>query len=81
MIPRYQVYREKIATEFASIRRAAEKARQAFQNSKRGGPDESFYLDAAALNAHGFYNGVERLFEWLAREFDGTVPGGSAWHR
>ncbi|MBI4790714.1 MAG: hypothetical protein HY782_27100 [Chloroflexi bacterium] len=80
MIPRYQVYREKIATEFASIRRAADKARQAFQNSKRGGQDESFYLDSAALNAYGFYTGVERLFEWLTREFDEAVPGGSAWH-
>ncbi len=81
MIGRYRVLYARIQSELADIRRAADKAQTAFQRSKQGGPDESFYLDAAALNLHGFYNGVERLFEWIAREVDGTVPGGAAWHR
>jgi len=33
-----------------------------------------------ALNLHGFYSGVERIFEGVAREMDGGLPGGPTWH-
>ena len=39
------------------------------------------YLDGVALNLHGFYAGVERIFEQIAREIDGSLPGGPEWHR
>ncbi len=81
MIPRYQLFRERIATEWRQIRRAAEKAENAFRNAATGGQNESFYLDSAALNLHGFYNGLERLFESLAHDLDDGVPSGAAWHR
>jgi len=44
-------------------------------------PDESAYLDSVALNLHGFYAGLERLFELIARHVDGVLPGGETWHR
>lgn len=81
MIPRYQVLRQRISFELDQIERAAHKAEQAWQLSARGGKDESFYLDSVALNLHGFYNGVERLFEMIGHELDGTVPRGAGWHR
>ncbi|MEW5719123.1 MAG: antitoxin, partial [Chloroflexota bacterium] len=68
MIPRYQVFRQRITDEWHNIRRAAEKAQHAFAASKRGGADETFYLDSTALNLHGLYNGVEQVFEWIAQE-------------
>lgn len=39
------------------------------------------YYDAVALNLHGFYAGVERIFEDIARTFEGAVPGDADWHR
>lgn len=39
------------------------------------------YLDGVALNLHGFYAGVERIFIDIAREVDGAVPAGPEWHR
>lgn len=30
---------------------------------------------------HDFYTGAEHIFEKIAAELDGGVPGGSAWHR
>jgi hypothetical protein len=30
---------------------------------------------------HTFYGGVERIFEWVAREIDGSKPGGPSSHR
>ncbi len=38
-------------------------------------------LDGVALNLHGFYAGVERIFEEIAREIDGSLPAGPEWHR
>ena len=38
------------------------------------------YWDAVALNLHGFYSGVERIFEDVARTIDTSVPEGPGWH-
>ncbi len=81
MIPRYQVLRQRIAAEQEQIRRAAGKAKRAFQSAARGGQDETFYLDSSALNLHGFYNGIERILELVARELDETLPTGPTWHQ
>jgi hypothetical protein len=39
------------------------------------------YLDGVALNLHGFYAGIERIFVEIARAIDGTVPDNPEWHR
>ena len=49
----------------------AEKARQS--------GDED-YWDGVALNLHGFYSGVEQIFEDIARTIDGGLPSGAEWH-
>lgn len=38
------------------------------------------YWDAAALNLHGFYSGIERIFEDIARSVESSLPIGSEWH-
>jgi hypothetical protein len=42
--------------------------------------DELAYWDAVALNLHGFYSGVERIFEDIARTVDASVPFSPEWH-
>lgn len=44
----------------------------------RSGDDD--YWDGVALNLHGFYNGVEQIFEDIARTVDGGLPSGAEWH-
>ena len=39
------------------------------------------YLDSAALNLHGFYSGLERLFELIVRHVDRAALSGETWHR
>lgn len=34
-----------------------------------------------ALNTHGFYSGLERIFEIIARQVDGTLPAEQVWHK
>jgi len=38
-------------------------------------------IDAVALNLHGFYAGLERVFKTVAERVDQTVPAGGSWHQ
>ncbi|MCX5643956.1 MAG: hypothetical protein NTZ17_04625 [Phycisphaerae bacterium] len=42
---------------------------------------DDYYLDAVALNLHGFYGGLERIFERIATVVDGARPSGEHWHQ
>lgn len=48
------------------------------EKARRSGDDD--YWDAVALNLHGFYSGVEQIFEDIARTIDGGLPSGAEWH-
>ena len=48
------------------------------EKARRSGDDD--YWDAVALNLHGFYSGVEQIFEDTARTIDGGLPSGAEWH-
>lgn len=39
------------------------------------------YLGSVAFDLHGFYHGVERIFQAFAKALDGDVPSGEAWHK
>lgn len=58
----------------ASIKRAMMLA----EKGRRSGDDD--YWDGVALNLHGFYSGVEQIFEDIARTIDGALPEGGEWH-
>lgn len=51
-----------------------------FMDKMRKTGDDA-YLDAAALNLHGFYTAVERIFKDIAKNIDGGLPSGSEWHK
>jgi len=40
-----------------------------------------YNVDAAALNLHGFYAGLERVFLVVAERIDMAVPSGASWHQ
>lgn len=44
-------------------------------------PSEDAFLDAAALNLHSFYSGLEAIFSLVARQVDRALPTGESWHR
>ena len=81
MINRYQVFRERLGQELTDIQKVAQKALDLHAEMVAESGKTAVYLDAIALNLHGFYSGVERIFEWLARQLDGTLPQGSSWHQ
>ncbi len=65
--------------EFEEVRRSAQRALELCRKALRTGDDG--YWDGVALNLHGFYTGVERIFETIAREVDHRLPGGPDRHR
>lgn len=71
---------ERIRDEIVDLDRAAARASAAWGRGKVSA-DQDYYLDAVALNLHGFYSGVERLFELTARHIDRTVRNGESWHQ
>jgi len=42
---------------------------------------DDYFIDGVALNLHGFYSSLERIFEKIAAVVDGTVPAGANWHQ
>lgn len=39
------------------------------------------YWDGVALNLHGYYTGLERVFEDIGRTVDQSIPSGPEWHQ
>jgi hypothetical protein len=61
------------------LERVVRRAREGWNRIQQSG--DELYLDGVALNLHGFYNGLERLFERIATTIDGSLPQGANWHQ
>lgn len=70
---------DRIRDELVDLKRVLDRAEVGWQRAERSGDD--YYLDGVALNLHGFYNGLERIFERTAVVVDGSVPQGENWHQ
>ncbi len=73
--------KERIEIEISNIERTAQRVQDAWENAHRFPEQQSYYLDSVALNLHSFYNGLERVFEIIARRLDPVFPSGEHWHR
>ena len=63
---------ERIRQDLVELDQVVDRVLEAWQRARRTGDD--FYLDSVALNLHGFYSGLERIFERLAETLDGSLP-------
>ena len=70
---------ERIRDELADLDRLVERAQEGWRRAQQSGDD--LYLDSVALNPHGFYAGLERLFEVIATVVDGALPRDANWHQ
>ncbi len=77
----YKELAERIRGQVEDLDRAVEKALRVWAKAERVQADREVYLDSVALNLHGFYSGLERLFELIARYVDLEFPKGEMWHR
>jgi hypothetical protein len=81
MIGRYAVLSQRIRQELAEIETVVTRVERAMAMRQVGSVEDDLYLDAAALNLHAFYTGLERIFRQIGVELDGSVPAGGEWHR
>ena len=64
--------------ELAELARVAARIDEGWQRAQSSADD--YYLDSVALNPHGFYSGLERIFVVIATVVDMSLPEGSQWH-
>ncbi len=69
---------DRIRQELNELERVVARTNEGWQRSRRSNDD--YYLDGVALNLHGFYSGLERVFALIAETIDGSLPQGENWH-
>ena len=69
----------RIRDELVELDRVAERLTEGWERALKNADD--YYLDTVALNLHGFYSGMERIFELIAAAIDGARPKGENWHQ
>ena len=57
----------RILTELKEILKLADRIEQGWKTAKKKKDD--FYVDSVALNLHGYYSGLERIFEMGRHSF------------
>jgi hypothetical protein len=73
------VLASRVLSEIASLEVVVARVETAWKAA--AAKNDELYFDSAALNIHGFYSGLERIFEKIASAVDGSVPQGVNWHQ
>ncbi|MBM4046156.1 MAG: antitoxin [Planctomycetes bacterium] len=82
MIERYRRLAERMRSALTDLEREVQRVQRSWDAGLRAdAPDQDAYVDSVALRLHAFYSGLERLFELIASQVDGTMPSGADWHR
>jgi len=79
MNKKYLTLISRIKDELSEIEQIVNRCQKAWENANISNDD--LYLDSVALNLHGFYAGLERIFELIAKDIDQSLPSGESWHQ
>lgn len=79
MNPSHKALGGRISQTLLDLDQVVSRAEFLMNKAKQTGDDG--YLDGVALNLHGFYTGVERILEDIARTMEKSVPSGANWHQ
>ena len=79
MTPCYAVLRGQLQQFLGDLQQVVDRSQQILQKYQTTQDED--YVGTLALNLHGFYTGVERCFEEIARQLDESAPSGTDWHR
>lgn len=75
----YAALAARVRGALTDVERVARRAEVLRERAERTG-DDGFW-DGVALNLHGFYAGIEQVFEDIARTLEGGEPAGANWHQ
>jgi hypothetical protein len=71
----------RIRRELKDLNEVVDRTIAIWEDGQKIETENNYYVDATAINIHGFYAGIERVVEIIADEIDGSKPSGSSWHR
>ena len=72
---------ERIRGEVIILDKIVNKSIRAWKEAGKSPMYQDLFLDSVSLNLHGFYMGLERLFEIIAKNIDKSFPSdNSNWH-
>ena len=77
----YEELVARIRGETSDLDRLVKRALMAWNQCTKLSSGQGVYIDSVALNLHGFYSGLERIFELIARHVDENIQSGDMWHR
>lgn len=77
MIKEFDQLCRRVDNELSEIKKIRDLALRRWQKALR----DDDYLGSVAFDLHGFYQGVERIFETFAKSIDKNVPSGEMWHK
>lgn len=69
---------DRIRSILADLERLTGRVSEGWKKFQQSSDD--YYLDGVALNMHGFYAELERIFELIAIHMDGFPLAGENWH-
>jgi hypothetical protein len=69
----------RIRNDLVELERVLQRVENGWEIASRQGDD--YYRDSVALNLHGWYSGLERIFVLIAETLDGKLPKGENWHQ
>lgn len=75
----YRAVALRIRQEIVALEEVAGRARAVWAEAT--GACDDYHVDATALNLHGFYAGLERVFVVVAERIDESLPCGANWHQ
>lgn len=75
----YAALAGRISEWLSDLTQLVDRAESLLEKAQRTSDDG--YLDGVALNLHGFYAGVEHMFEDIARTLEKILPEGTEWYR
>lgn len=70
---------QRIRDEMVYLEQVIQRIQNGWQKAQTTNDD--YYLDGVALNLHGLYSGLERIFERIAVVVDKNLPQGADWHQ
>ncbi len=76
---RYLVIIGHLKSELEDLEKVIKRIQTGWMKAKTSGDD--LYLDGISLNLHGFYAGLEKIFDTIAKVIDESVPVGSSWQQ
>jgi len=79
MMTEYFSLAARIESELEELDRVVRRAEEGMQRAQTKSDD--YYLDGVALNLHGYYAGLERIFQLVVSELENWQPSDPHWHQ